>query len=177
MKEGNQTLSREKGRDKQIIILELREKRMDQNGIVLVVSVSIFRDDEVLMIRENKPTAIETWNFPSGRIENGEDILYSARREVKEETGFDVKLNGTTGVYNFVSSTNNQVILFHFTGEVTGGLLNLEEEEISDSRWVKVSDLVKFDDGELREPSVLKQIINNLLKEELHPISIYNKQL
>lgn len=150
---------------------------MAQNGIVLVVSVSIFRDDEVLMIRENKPTAIEKWNFPSGRIENGEDILYSARREVKEETGFDVKLNSTTGVYNFVSSTNNQVILFHFTGEVTGGLLNLEEEEISDSRWVKISDLLKFDDEELREPSVLKQIIDNLLKEELHSISIYNEQL
>ncbi|SIR99899.1 hypothetical protein SAMN05878482_108201 [Peribacillus simplex] len=32
---------------------------MAHNGIVLVVSVSIFRDDEVLIIRENKPTAID----------------------------------------------------------------------------------------------------------------------
>ncbi|WP_249596788.1 NUDIX hydrolase [Peribacillus frigoritolerans] len=150
---------------------------MAHNGIVLVVSVSIFRDDEVLMIRENKPTAIDKWNFPSGRIEYGEDILYSARREVKEETGFDVKLNGTTGVYNFISSTNNQVILFHFTGEVNGGSLNLEEDEILDSRWIKVNDLVKFDNEELREPRVLKQILDNLLKEKVHSISIYNEQL
>ena len=41
--------------------------------------------------------------------------------------------------------------LFHFIREVTGGLLNLEEEGISDSRWVKVSDLVKFDDKDFRE--------------------------
>jgi hypothetical protein len=61
---------------------------MAQNGIVLVVSVSIFRDDEVLMIRENKPTAINKWNFPSGRIENGEDILYSARRESNRSFNF-----------------------------------------------------------------------------------------
>lgn len=150
---------------------------MMQNGIVLVVSVSIYRNDEVLIIRESKPSAIDRWNFPSGHIEYGEDILYSARREVKEETGFDVKLNGTTGVYNFISSTNHQVILFHFTGEVTGGYLNLVEEEISDSRWIKLNDLVKFDNEELRESSVLKQIIDNLLKGKLHSINMYNEQL
>lgn len=47
---------------------------MTQNGIVLVVSISVFKDDKVLIIKENKPTAIEKWNFPSGRIEYGEGI-------------------------------------------------------------------------------------------------------
>lgn len=150
---------------------------MSQDGIVLVASVSIFNDDKVLIIKENKPTAIDKWNFPGGHIENGEDILYSAQREVKEETGLDVKLIGTTGVYNFISSTKNQVILFHFVGEITGGFLNLEEDEISDSKWIKVNELVTFENKDLREPSVLKQIINNLLQEKIHPISVYNEQL
>jgi 8-oxo-dGTP diphosphatase len=48
---------------------------MLQNEFVLVVSVSVTRNDEVLIIRENKPTAMNKWNFPSGRIEYGEDIL------------------------------------------------------------------------------------------------------
>jgi 8-oxo-dGTP diphosphatase len=150
---------------------------MWQNGIVLVVSVSIIRDDEVLIIKENKPTAINKWNFPSGHIESGEDILYAACREAKEETGFDVTLNGTTGVYNFISNTNDQVFLFHFTGEVTGGSLYLEEDEILDSKWVKVNELLEFDNEELREPGVLKQIINNLLNQELYSITLYNKQV
>ncbi|MBU8681938.1 NUDIX domain-containing protein [Bacillus haynesii] len=150
---------------------------MSQNGIVLVASVSIFSDDKVLMIKENKPAAINKWNFPSGRIEYGEDILYSARREVKEETGLDVNLIAATGVYNFISSTKNQVILFHFIGEVTGGSLNLEEDEIVDSKWIKVNDLVTFKNEDLREPNVIKQIIDNLLKENLHSTSVYNEQL
>ncbi|MEC0345432.1 NUDIX hydrolase [Peribacillus frigoritolerans] len=150
---------------------------MDQNSIVLVVSVSILNDEEVLIIKENKPTAFDKWNFPSGRIEYGEDILNAARREVKEETGFDVKLNNTTGIYNFISSTNDQVILFHFTGEVTGGLLNLEEDEILDSKWIKLNDLMKFDNKEIREASVLKKIVDNLLKENLYSISIYSENL
>ncbi|MBT2636583.1 NUDIX hydrolase [Bacillus sp. ISL-39] len=150
---------------------------MSQDGIVLVASVSIFSNDKVLIIKENKPNAVDKWNFPSGRIEYGEDILYSAKREVKEETGLDVKLIGTTGVYNFISSTNSQIILFHFIGVITGGALYLEEDEISDSKWIKVSDFVTFDNKDLREPIVIKQILDNLLKEKLHSISMYNEQL
>ena len=150
---------------------------MSQNGIVLVASVSIFSEDEVLIIKETKPNAVDKWNFPSGHIEYGEDILYSAWREVKEETGLEVKLIGTTGVYNFISSTNNQVILFHFIGEVTGGSINLEENEISDSKWIKLNDLVKFENEDLREPGVLKQIIENLLKKNIYPMNMYNEQL
>ncbi|RLL48468.1 NUDIX hydrolase [Oceanobacillus piezotolerans] len=150
---------------------------MSQEGIVLVASVSIFNETEGLIIKENKPTAFNKWNFPGGRIEYGEDILYSAQREVKEETGLDVKLIGTTGVYNFFSSTSNQVILFHFIGEVTGGSINLEEDEISESKWIRVSDLVKFKNEDLREPEVFKQIINNLFKKNLYPINMYNEQI
>jgi len=150
---------------------------MTQNGIVLVVSVSIIKGDEVLIIKENKPLARNKWNFPSGRIEYKEDILEAARREVKEETGYDVKLTGTTGVYNFISSSNDQVILFHFTGEITGGLLKIEEDEIIDSKWIMISELMKFDKNELREASVIKQIVDQLLNQNIYSISVFNEQL
>ncbi|MFD9627270.1 NUDIX hydrolase [Peribacillus muralis] len=142
---------------------------------VLVVSVTIVDDEDVLLIKENKPTAFGKWNFPSGRIEYGEDILRAARMEVKEETGFEIKLVNTTGIYHFVSSTNDQVILFHFTGKIIGGALKLEEDKIVDSKWIKVSDLIKLDKKELREASVLNRIIENLRKENVYPISIYNR--
>lgn len=150
---------------------------MTQNGIVLVVSVSIFKDGEVLMIKENKPSAMNKWNFPSGRIESGEDILYAARREVKEETGFDVELTSTTGIYNFISSAGNQVVLFHFTGEVTGGSLDIKEDEIIDYKWLNMSDLVNFDNEELRDAGVIKQIGNSLVNKSFHSVNIFNQQL
>ncbi|MDN4523308.1 NUDIX hydrolase [Fictibacillus fluitans] len=150
---------------------------MYKEGIVLVATASIMNDDEVLIIRENKPAAVNKWTFPGGHIDYGEDILNAAQREVKEETGLDIKLIGTTGVYNFISSTNNQVILFHFIGEITAGRLKLEEEGITDSMWIKVDDFAKFQKEDLREPQLLKQIIDNLLKEEVYPISLYNEKL
>ncbi|MEH7332043.1 NUDIX hydrolase [Neobacillus drentensis] len=150
---------------------------MAQDGIVLVVSVSIFKDEEVLIIKENKPSALNKWNFPSGRIESGEDVLYAAKREVKEETGLDVELTSSTGIYNFISSAGSQVILFHFTGEVTGGSLIIEEDEIIDCKWVKVNDLADFDNKELRDASVIKQIVNNLVHKNFYSINIFNQQI
>lgn len=150
---------------------------MTQAGMVLVVSVSIIRDDKVLIIQENKPSARLQWNFPSGRMEQGEDILEAARREVREETGYDVLLTGTTGIYHFISSTNYQVILFHFTGEIVGGALQLEANEIIDCRWIETSDLLIPDRILLREADVMKQIANNLIRGKVHTLALFNQAL
>lgn len=150
---------------------------MIQNGIVLVVSVSIVRDNQVLIIKENKPLAIDKWNFPSGRIEQKEDILLAACREVQEETGLEVNLQYTTGIYNFVSDSNDQVILFHFIGEIIGGSIQLEEDEIVDYKWIQLSELIHIENEALRNANVNKQIINNLLRNNVYSISIFNEQL
>lgn len=150
---------------------------MSDHFIVLVVSVSVLKENQVLMIKEHKPGAFNKWNFPSGRIEYMEDILVAACREVKEETGYDVRLTGTTGVYNFTSSTNNQVILFHFTGEIVGGALELQEDEVIEASWVDLDELLDFDLNELRDGNVIKQIADRLLNNEINSLDIFSEQL
>lgn len=150
---------------------------MTQNGIVLVVSVSIKHEDKLLMIKENKATVRNTWNFPSGRIEYHEDILEAARREAKEETGYDVKLTATTGIYNFMSSTNHQVILFHFIGEIIGGSLLLDKAEIIDSKWIAPADLLIPDFLELRDKEVIQRITQNLISQKEYSLTLFNSSL
>ncbi|GAB1157585.1 hypothetical protein YWY31_36100 [Paenibacillus illinoisensis] len=150
---------------------------MTQNGIVLVVSVSIIHEDKLLMIKENKATVRNTWNFPSGRIEYHEDILEAARREAKEETGYDVKLTATTGIYNFMSSTNHQVILFHFIGEIIGGSLQLDPTEILDSKWIAPADVLIPDFLELRDKEVMQRITQNLISQKEYSLSLFNSSL
>ncbi|WP_339320315.1 NUDIX domain-containing protein [Paenibacillus sp. FSL R10-2734] len=149
---------------------------MTQNGIVLVASVSIIREEKVLMIKENKASVKNKWNFPSGRIECGEDILDAARREAKEETGYDVRLTSTTGIYNFISSSNDQVILFHFIGEIIGGSLLLDTREIIDSKWSSLRDLLIPELIELRDKEVIKQIVENLISEKEFPLTLFNNK-
>ena len=40
------------------------------------------------------------WNFPAGRVDEGETIEKAAVHEFKEETGFDVKITGVSGSFH-----------------------------------------------------------------------------
>ncbi|MEK3779402.1 NUDIX hydrolase [Paenibacillus sp. FSL R5-0810] len=149
---------------------------MTNNGSVLVVNVSIVHEDRVLLIQENKPLVRNKWSFPGGRIEKGESIQAAAVREVKEETGYDVRLTGTTGVYQFVSSLSSHVVMFHFVGEITGGALRPAPDEIRDYCWVRLQDLIS---GyiDYRDAGVMRQISDNLLAGNILPLTMFNPSL
>lgn len=150
---------------------------MGQQGIIMVVSVSILHKGKVLIIKENKASVRDTWNFPSGRVEYGEDIMDAAHREVREETGYDVRLTATTGIYNFISSLQQQVVLFHFIGEIIGGSLQLDTIEIADARWITPEDLSTSDVLELRDREVMLQITDNIITKREYPLMLFHSML
>lgn len=150
---------------------------MGQHGIVFVVSVSIVNKGKVLIVKENKAAVRNTWNYPSGRVEYGEDIMDAARREVREETGYDVELTATTGIYNFISSLQRQVVLFHFIGEIIGGSLQLDAIEIADARWITPEELSNSDVLQLRDREVMLQITDNLLSKKEYPLMLFHSML
>ncbi|KAB3529604.1 8-oxo-dGTP diphosphatase [Alkaliphilus serpentinus] len=68
--------------------------------------------------------------FPGGHVENGESIIESAIREVKEETGLDVndlKFSGLIDWFNDVSNERWFVFLFK-TKTYSGEILNETHE-------------------------------------------------
>lgn len=58
------------------------------------------------------------YELPGGIIDFGEDMRDAARREAKEETGFDVEVGDLMDVR--VNDTNGS-IMFFFDGKVVGG--------------------------------------------------------
>ena len=58
------------------------------------------------------------WSFPSGYVDLGESPAAAAIREVKEETGYEVRLSGLVGVYQ---SPARPVVLVVYSGDVIGG--------------------------------------------------------
>lgn len=95
------------------------------------------------------------WQFPQGGIENGEDIIAAAKRELYEETGISsvrlVKVMPTTLRYDFPKSAKKRYgvlykgqeqtwVLFYFYGQddEINFLTNPEEIEFKSFEWVDI---------------------------------------
>jgi len=92
----------------------------------------------------------ELWALPGGGMELGESIEQGAVREVKEETGLDVEVDGLVGVYTnphhvmaYDDGEVRQQFSLCFTTKLLGGELQFDDES-TDIAWVAEGDLVSY---------------------------------
>ncbi len=53
----------------------------------------LIKDDQLLVV-EQKVNPLRDWSLPGGRVEQGEALDQSIRRELLEETGLEVEVKG-----------------------------------------------------------------------------------
>ena len=85
----------------------------------------VYTEEKLVMVKRGIGPALGSWSFPAGYVDRGEVVEDAAVREVKEETGLDVALNGLIGLY---SKTDNQMVLAVYWARVTGGTLKAGPE-------------------------------------------------
>ena len=85
-----------------------------QHPIVGVGTV-VFKDDAVLLIRRGKAPNIGAISIPGGKQELGEAVRDTARREVAEETGVEIRVTHLLDVLDSVHRSPRGEILYHYT--------------------------------------------------------------
>jgi 8-oxo-dGTP diphosphatase len=55
-------------------------------------AILIKKEDRFLLVQENGARVRGLWNWPQGKVEEGETTEQAAVREVKEETGLNIKV-------------------------------------------------------------------------------------
>lgn len=87
----------------------------------LAVAALIERDGQMLLGRRSRNSASPgKWSFPAGYVDRGERVEDAVVREVREETGLDVRLDALLGLY---SATGNPVVLAVYVATPLGGTL------------------------------------------------------
>ena len=70
----------------------------EANSLAPAASVVVTNDEGLILLQRR--TDNNLWALPGGTMDIGETISECARREVREETGLDVELQGIVGIYS-----------------------------------------------------------------------------
>ena len=98
-------------------------------------SAVVFNAERKLLLQRRADNG--HWAMPGGRLDPGEDIQTCAIREVREETGLEVRIVRLVGVYSdpyqhmiarYPNGVVTQLLNLCFECEITGGALAMSHE-------------------------------------------------
>jgi 8-oxo-dGTP diphosphatase len=109
-----------------------------------VVAALIFKDGEVLVCQRTRHQTMPLkWEFPGGKIEDGEQPRHALRRELEEELGIDAHVGEEVARIRHDYKNGSAVelrffVVLHYKGEI-------ENKIFRDMRWAKRSELPSYD--------------------------------
>lgn len=86
----------------------------------------IIKNNKILLIKKSRGAYIGKLDLPGGGLEHGEDIIQCLKREIKEETGLDIKKTELRNVYtyNIEWDNNGEIENLHHIGIIYDVILD-----------------------------------------------------
>lgn len=119
----------------------------------------VSRGDELLLLRNVKDTA-GIYACLAGFVEMGETLEQAVRREVREETGLEIKNIRYAGSQGWPFPDQ---LMAGFYAEYAGGEIVIQKSEVRDARWFRRDALPPLP----RPGSIAWRLINNCLQSRI----------
>jgi len=109
------------------------------------VAAIVVRGDQVLLVQRGREPAKGLWGVPGGVLDLGERVVDGVRREVREECGIEIEVDGLLGVFEPMQRDDagrlryHYVVLDYLARYVSGELRAADDAD--DARWVTLDAL------------------------------------
>jgi 8-oxo-dGTP diphosphatase len=90
----------------------------------------IVENDSILLVKRAHPPRIGWWCLPAGFMEWNEHPTQTTVREVKEETGLDIKLTSLFEVYTGTDDPRSNAVLILYLADRVGGELRAADDAL-----------------------------------------------
>lgn len=117
------------------------------NSIHPATAVALFDLDGKILLLRRKDN--DKWTMPGGTLDFGESLTDCAAREVREETGLQIRITGLIGTYTdphiLIGYTDGEVrqeFTLVYAAEIESGELKIDEES-KEAVWVPLSSAVE----------------------------------
>jgi ADP-ribose pyrophosphatase YjhB (NUDIX family) len=104
-------------------------------------------DDQgrVLLIRRGQPPAKGQWSLPGGRMEPGETMQQTCRREYWEETGLSIRVGPVVAlVERRIEGFHYVIVDFLAELESTGDVKPQAAGDALDAQWIPLADMANY---------------------------------
>ncbi len=156
-------------------VIPIKEKKFSQPFVV--VGAIIEKDNKFLLVQEGRVEAGK-WNQPAGWLDLKEGIIEGAKREIKEETGLDIKFIGLLGVYNLIKPIDKKyvkqgfvhAVKFIFAAKPLSNDIKFDPDELLNVKWFAIEEIKDLGD-KLRDADIINEI-DDYLAGKIYPLEI-----
>jgi 8-oxo-dGTP diphosphatase len=111
------------------------------------VGAVVFKDAKILLVKRGKAPKKGEWSLPGGSQKLGETLQQAVLREIKEETGLNVKIGVLLDAVDFIEHQQGKVA-FHYTlidyvADYGGGTLKAASDA-DDARFFSLAEALSL---------------------------------